>query len=219
MIIFNTDNYKFYNYIIHHFMKMEELDLDVNIKPFLKKYIFSYLYREQFSKSCQCVKDIYNWTINEVPHFLDTFHEVVLYGIIQSMNDLQEKNPDFNNLYFDENARKIIHKIARKDQKELPNFTFQELKEEYYNTFNYYDVLFADLDFLYLEKFYNSQNLGNNTLIKNLGINLEYYFDILPKDIQKNYQTGHITFNGEIIELIHFLEDEIENRDLAKLFW
>ena len=41
----------------------------------------------------------------------------------------------------------------------------------------------------------------------------------MPKDIRDKYKTGNLTLSGEIADLIDYLKEEIECRDLYKLFW
>ena len=52
-----------------------------------------------------------------------------------------------------------------------------------------------------------------------MGINLDYYFEILPIDIQKQYKSKHITLTGEVSELFSYMQQRINSGSLAELFW
>lgn len=52
-----------------------------------------------------------------------------------------------------------------------------------------------------------------------MGINLDYYFEILPMDIQKKYKSNHVTLTGEVCELFSYIQNRINNGSLAELFW
>lgn len=199
-------------------MKIEKLNKDECIERFINNYIPNYLYKEQKEKCIKTVNEVFLWTDNDIDYELDAFHEVILYYIIYKMeNKSHYKN--FIKKYFDKKANEMILEIAKIDQEYDLDYTLEDIKEFYYDITFYYDDIFSDLDFLDLVYFYNGKDLGDDSLIERMGVNMDYYFEILPMDIQKKYKTGHCTLTGEIWYLLRFLNDEIENRDFYKLFW
>jgi len=52
-----------------------------------------------------------------------------------------------------------------------------------------------------------------------MGINIDFYYEILPLDIQESYKTNHITLTGEVSSLLRFIRQRIEYGSLYKLFW
>lgn len=56
-------------------------------------------------------------------------------------------------------------------------------------------------------------------LAEQLGINIDYYFDLLPLDIQEAYKTRHITLAGEVSAMLNYIADRIHHGNLYKLFW
>ncbi len=219
MLIFNSNSIEFYNYIIHKFMKIERLNEREVGERFLKSYIPNYLYKEQKEKSLRVLNDIYHYTNNKVYYELDAFHEVVLCAIIDKMNDKKKSLKSYNNKYFDKTAKEMIDKIVNEEYEEYKELSKEELKEFYYDPFEYYDSLFEDMDFEYIEYFINTSSIGDDSLTKHMGVNLDYYYDILPKDIREKYPTGNCTLSGEISDLLTFLFDEIKNKGYYKLFW
>lgn len=85
--------------------------------------------------------------------------------------------------------------------------------------FCYPDLLFTDLDFKLIPTLYNRRFYGDISLEKYMGINIDFYFDILPLDIQKQYQTGHITLTQEVSTLLEYIESKVRHGNLYKLFW
>lgn len=66
---------------------------------------------------------------------------------------------------------------------------------------------------------YNEQKADFPELARTMGINLDYYFEILPMDIQKKYKSNHVTLTGEVCELFSYIQNRINNGSLAELFW
>lgn len=220
MLIFNTtNNIEFYNYIIHRFMKIERLNEKEVGERFLKSYIREYLYKEQKEKCLNVLEDIYHYTNNKIYYELDVFHEVILCAIIDKMNNKKKSLKNYNAKYFDKAAKEMIDKIAKEEYEEYGELSKEEIKEIYYDPYYYYDNLFVDLDFEYIEDFINTKSLGDDSLAKQMGVNLDYYYEILPKDIRNKYPTGNCTLSGEIHDLLKFLYDEIENKGYYKLLW
>ena len=98
-------------------------------------------------------------------------------------------------------------------------FSIKTLEEAYYNPIDICDVIFEDIDFAELPHLYNEQKANMPVIAKLMGINLDYYFEILPMDIQKQYKSNHITLTGEVSDFFHYLQQRINRGSLADLFW
>lgn len=114
----------------------------------------------------------------------------------------------------------MIKKAAIDDMNEIDDdFNLKDLEDMYYDINSYADNLFIDMDLLFLDLIYNNHKMGSTLIEDKLGINLDYYFEILPLDIQKQYKTKHITLSGEISSLLDYIENRIHNGNLNQLFW
>ena len=83
----------------------------------------------------------------------------------------------------------------------------------------YLGTLFEDIDFLLIDSLYNNRRLENTSIDQLAGINIDYYFDLLPLDIQDQYKTKHITLTSEVSAFLDYLDHRIQHGDLYKLFW
>lgn len=223
MILFNTERFKLYNYIIHGFLEIEIFGMgDKEYISDIAELIYpKYLYREQYHKCIKILKELYQWTDDKFYHEMTAFHEVALNGFLDYMSALQKDCPKFKKIYFDKKSRQMIKDAAMADMEEMDddNFTLKDLKNMYYDINSYADELFIDMDFLFLDLIYNNHKMGSTIIEDSLGINLDYYFEILPWDIQKQYKTQHITMTGEVSSLLDYIENRIHNGNLNKLFW
>lgn len=147
---------------------------------------------------------------------MTAFHEIALNGFLEYMSDIQSGCPKFKKLYFNKKLRKMIKKAAIDDMNEIDDdFNLKDLEYMYYDINSYADNLFIDMDFLFLDLICNNHKMGSTLIEDKLGINLDYYFEILPLDIQKT----HITLSGEIWPLLDYIESRIHNGNLNQLFW
>lgn len=187
MIILNTHRFEIYCKIIHSYLEGEIFgDSEVDIGDVIESYMPKYLFREQYQKCIEVFKDLYRWTNDLFSHELTAFHEVALYYFLREMNNIKEDmQEDFEKVYYDKELKREIEECAKKDKEELKEFTIQELKENYYNPDDISGEIFEDIDFIELPYLYNEQKANMPTIAKQLGINLDYYFEILPIDIQK----------------------------------
>ena len=68
-----------------------------------------------------------------------------------------------------------------------------------------------------------NNRFGNHIVEDLLGIDVDYYFEILPLDIQEEYRRKNksncITLFYEVGELFHYLDDRARHKELYKLFW
>ena len=137
------------------------------------------------------------------------------------MADLREEIEQFDSIYFDETSHTLIKTIAQQEYNDAKEraatassfdletedvLSLEEYCNFYYDVFYYPDLLFTDLDFKLIPTLYNRRFYGDVSLEKYMGINIDFYFDILPLDIQKQYQTGHITLTQEVSTLLDILK-------------
>ena len=222
MICFNTSRTIIYNKIIHNYLEGEIFgDPEIDIGDMIEIYMPKYLFREQYQKCLDVFKDLYEWTNDPFPHDLTAFHEVALYYFLMEMeNVMEDMGEDFEKVYYDKDLQKEIKKYIKIDQKEMDeDFTVEQLKTSYYNPSDICDIIFEEIDFVQLPYLYSEQKANMPILAKTLGINLDYYFEILPLDIQKQYPSKHITLTGEVSELFRYLQKRITSGSLAEVFW
>ncbi len=210
---------EFYNHVIHHFMEVEGFFKEAKVKSFLKKFANKRLVKEQFGKCFKTMNELFYWTGDISYHDMEVFHEVMLYDFLMYIAGLQEKILDFEDQYFDSVGFDMITSIAKIEQEDTPEESLDSIKEYYFDVRGYENGIFLDMDFLDIVAFCNGHTFQDDHLIHRLGVNMDYYFDILPQDIRDRYKTGHCTLSGEISALVNFIKEEIEHRDLYKLFW
>ena len=63
------------------------------------------------------------------------------------------------------------------------------------------------------------REVGITELEDRLRIDIDYFFDLLPMDIQNKYPTKHITLDREILEVVNILRKKVQYGSLNKLFW
>ncbi len=229
MIIFQNGCDKTYNYIINRMLKLEIMNeyMEEQIEEIVPKF----LVREQFQKCKQTFEDLFNWSKDNVPHYLDAFHEYILYYFLEYLDFIKTEDDiieeDTINYFFDKKSHELIDHAAKEELKEIDSaeMLFSTKKEEleflkskYYNFHEYSDNLFRDLDFLTIDKIYNLYYEGNSRLINQLRINLDHHFELLPLDIQAKYKTAHITLSNEVFALVCYISDKLKNGSLNKLF-
>lgn len=227
MILFNTHHFKTYNYLIHHFLSIEIFnnDEDEDIGDKLEMILPKYLFREQYQKCILIFEELLRWTEDEFYHSMSAFHELALYKFLDYLSALRREMEEFDNIYFDKKCHSLINKASRLDFKEYKEYeefcdmTLEECKDNYYDIFSYSDYLFEETDFLLIDNLYNNRKLGNTILEERLGINIDFYFDILPLDIQKEYKSSHITLSGEVAGMLHYIVHRLHYGNLYKLFW
>ncbi len=227
MILFNTIHIETYNYIIHHFLQLEifkdletidKMD-DMNIGDRIENLLPKYLFREQYQNCVKVYRQLFYWTADDFYHQMEVFHELVLYQFIDYMADLRNNIDNFDELYFDEKCHSLIRGSAEADYKEdIDNIPLQEVIEFYYDVFYYPDALFTDIDFKFIPILYNRRVSGDSSFEHYLGINIDFYFDILPLDIQKQYRTKAITLTDQISKMLQYIQERIQFGSLYKLF-
>lgn len=228
MIVFQTGHIKTFNYIVHHFLEVDifygEADIeivnDMSIADQIEDLLPKYLFREQYFKCLKVFKELFYWTEDEFYHQMSAFHELALYQFIDYMADLRKENIEkFDSAYFDKKCRSLISTAAKLDYQEDNSIPLDEYEAYYYDVFGYPDIFFTDLDFQIIPQLYNRRILRDISLENIMGINIDFYFEIMPMDIQHQYDTNHLTLTGEVSGMLKYIEDRIHSGDLYKLFW
>lgn len=219
MVIFQTDHQELYNYIIHNFLKIEVFNEDTDLGDMIELLLPKYLYREQYSNCVKVFNDLFKWTEDSFFHEMRALHELLLYNFIEYMANLQQELPEFNQLYIDPKGHSLIEQAVQNDCAESDMVEFEDYKEIYYDIFSYPDSLFTDTEFLFIDKIYNTRKAGKTFIEDRLGINIDYYFELLPLDIQEQYKTKHITLTSEVVTMLEYIQNRIQHRNLYKLFW
>ena len=222
MIDFNCSRSTIYGKIIHNYLEAELFgDPDINVGDMIEYYFPKYLYREQYQKCISVFEDLYEWTVDPFWHSLTAFHEVALYYFLLEMEQLKgDMGTNFKKIYYDKDLKKEIQEYAKQDLEKFGDeFSIKDLETNYYEPSFICENVFDDIDFLELPTLYNQQRDNMPIIAQSLGINLDYYFEILPLDIQKQYQSKHITLTGEVSELFSYLQQRINSGSLSDLFW
>ena len=200
-------------------MEAEIFDDDEDIGDKIEDFIPKYLFREQYRKCIRVFNELYQWTEDTFYHDMGAFHELALYHLIEHMSCLQREMTEFNEFFFDKKSKKLIEEAIQQDMEEFDEISLEECREIYYDISSYSDVLFIDTDFLFIDDIYNNRKLGNTILEENMGINIDYYFEILPMDLQEQYKTKHITLTAEVNSMLQYIQECIQYGNLYKLFW
>lgn len=223
MIYFATEHSEVYNKIIHGFLWRDIFSkADIDIGDVIEEIMPKYLRREQYAKCEKTMIELYEWTGDVFEHEMSCFHELMLNNYLDSLAELKDDLENFNDIFFDEETKKMIHEASKADYEAYgkeEDMSLEEIEDSFYNPYCYADFLFTDLDFQFLDYLYNEQKHNLPVIAKNLGINLDYYFDMLPMDIQNKYKSHNITLTGEVSELLSFIQKTITNGSLSKLFW
>lgn len=222
MISFNTNKDKIYNKIIHKYLERELFGNPmIDVGDRIENYFPKYLYREQYQRCFEVFEDLYEWTSDFFKHELTAFYEVGLYYFLCEMNNLKNDcQGHFKTIFYDKELQQEIKNYCKEEIKELnDDFTLLELEEFYYNPSYICDDIFDDVDFLEISYLYNEQEENLPIIAETLGINLDYYFEILPRDIQRKYQSQNITLTGEVNEFFNYLQKRIDYASLNELFW
>lgn len=183
MIIFPTEDYKEYNAIIHNFMEIEIFNGDTDIGDIVEDIFPKYLYREQYLKCAKTLKELFAWTEDKFYHDMRAFHELALYQFIEHMKEKQDETPEFLKIYFNSDLKNQIEENCKQKHEYDNEYSIDEYREWFYDIQFYEDTLFVDLDFLYLDILYNNRRFDNTFIEEYLGINIDYYFELLPLDI------------------------------------
>ena len=223
MICFATEHSDLYNKIIHGFLWRDIFcNDDIDIGDIIEEIAPKYLRREQFEKCEKTMIELYEWTDDIYEHDMTCFHELILSNYLDYLAPLKDDLENFNDIFFDEETKKMIHEVSKRDYKKYgkeDGLTIKDIEDIFYDLSSYADFLFTDSDFEFLDYLYNERKHNLPIIAEKLGIDLDYYFDILPMDIQNKYKSHNITLTGEVSELLKFVQKTITNGSLSKLFW
>lgn len=215
MIVFYTEKWELYNYLIHHFLNVEDMNCPDILQDKIDAIVPVFFKREHYELCKTGFQELYTWTQDHHMHEMEAVHEYLLYYFLEFVS--AGDHEFIKERYFDEHCNYLIEQAALEDYDEEDKY--EACREFYYDIYKYTGVLYEDIDFLSIENLYNSHKKGNSTLTYNLGVNLDYYYSLLPIDIQMQYKTGHITLSGDIYELVQYSIDRIQHGDLLKAFW
>lgn len=219
MIVFQTIHQELFNYILHNFLEIEVFNEDTDLGDMIEILLPKCLYREQYRSCIKALKELFLWTEDSFYHEMRALHELLLFHFVEYMAELQQDLPDFNQIYIDEKGHSLIEQAIKADCDEDGDLESEDYREIYYDIFLYPDFLFTDTDFLLIDKIYNTRKAGKPFIEEMLGINIDYYFELLPMDIQEQYKTKHITLTSEISSMLKYIEKRIRYGNLYKLFW
>lgn len=126
-------------------------------------------------EKCVCVvKELFNISQDNFEReYLPPFLEWTLYHTILWWMDVADDI--------------ILDEIPRQD---CVNNDGIDLYDMLNNEENYLDFLFADWDFLYVEKIYGIYKRDSRIIEKVFHIDMEQYLDLLPPDIQEEYRNS-----------------------------
>ncbi len=223
MICFATEHSDVYNKIIHGFLWRDIFcNDDIDIGDIIEEIAPKYLRREQYEKCEKTMIELYEWTGDIYEHDMTCFHELMLSNYLDYLAPLKDDLENFKDIFFDEETKKMIHEVSKRDYKKYgkeDGLTIKDIEDIFYDLSSYADFLFTDSDFEFLDYLYNERKHNLPIIAEKLGIDLDYYFDILPMDIQNKYKSHNITLTGEVSELLKFVQKTITNGSLSKLFW
>lgn len=223
MICFATEHSDLYNKIIHGFLWRDIFcNDDIDIGDIIEEIAPKYLRREQFEKCEKTMIELYEWTDDIYEHDMTCFHELILSNYLDYLAPLKDDLENFKDIFFDEETKKMIHEVSKRDYKKYgkeDGLTIKDIEDIFYDLSSYADFLFTDSDFEFLDYLYNERKHNLPIIAEKMGIDLDYYFDILPMDIQNKYKSHNITLTGEVSELLKFVQKTITNGSLSKLFW
>ena len=171
------------------------------------------------------VEDLFEWSKDRYEHYLTSFHNLALYNLLSYMKDIFEDDEEIKKIYMSDTKVNDLLLASWQNEDE-------ELKEEFGNFSEYKDCLlditmmidecFEDLDFLHLPELTRLHNRNNFELEKRLGIDLDQFVEIMPKDIRQLYEKTNNENNNlwqKINDMIKFIGHRIQYNGFNKLFW
>ncbi|MFC4356213.1 hypothetical protein ACFO0S_14220 [Chryseomicrobium palamuruense] len=163
---------------------------------------------ERKEKCFQTIRDLYYWSRDKHIHELTPLHEYAIYHILLAHEDLHSDSEE--NIY----DMKDIDEIPFRDSEEMSDGELIEMDLMYADTFDfYYENLFQDHDFKYIDLLLNRYILGDTKVFENYGIDIKLYEDLIPIDISRKYSHLFDEINGEKIEVAD--ETFVSSSDLS----
>lgn len=138
----------------------------------IEDYLPAYLVREDPIKCKGVLIELKEWTQDFYLHNMTCLHEYALYNVINSYSDCMDD--------LGENEKKQRFSFEKREE-----FTENELDliDEFQSKEEFIELLFNDLDFTYLDKIVNLYQTSRPAFDR-LGVNIDYYKDLLPKDVR-----------------------------------
>lgn len=150
---------------------------------------------EKKEKCFQTIKDLYYWTQDRYIHELTPLHEYAIYHILLAHENLHGDTKE--NIY----GMKDFKEIPFRDYEEMSIEEIIEMDLMYADTFDfYYENLFLDHDFTYIDLILNRYMLGDENVFEYYGIDIKLYEDLIPSDISRKYSHLFEEINEEKIE-------------------
>ena len=173
------------------------------LMDFLSDFFPPHLCREEPKKCENVLKDLSEWTNDSYLHQLGCIHEYALFKIINFFFNEKEDYEKYR-----EKGKKNIYKFHIKN---LENYEPEEIRIlKRVNDRDFYEEgLFIDLDFLFIDKIvYLYQT--DKKIYNSLGVNLEYYLDLMPKDMREEIKAS-LDYEYEKDETQKFVLNQINN--------
>ena len=226
MIVFNTEFAPYFNEKIHEFLLVEFFDdyKEDYILESLEWFFPKHLVREQKDKCASVLEDLFDWTGDEYWHTMTAFHEIGLYMFLDYMRDLRGDMPEFDSIYYDEEDRNEIKELWQKfDIEGMFEGSLKkpdDLGEFLHDIVTLQELCFDDADFLMVPMLSNNYSIGDHSLEEMLGIDLDYYKEILPNDIRARLEKGQgSSLFNDIKQMLELISKRVSHNGLHKDFW
>ncbi len=187
MILFDTNNDNIYNKLINILLnkKIKNNEVGDLIELVMPKYI----YRKNFYKCEEALRELLRWTSDTYNHRLDVFHQLMLYNFLE--------------------------KIAKNMR--VTKVMLKEINDAKIWEFKWIDNVLSDKIICSFDEYYKQGLLKD--FLKDKQDIIKNYEDILPEEIIKDLKKENINFIDEIDKLLDFIDNEIKKRNLAFMFW
>lgn len=227
MIVFETEFIEYFNKKIHIFLEAEIFydDSGSSLDFLLPSFFPRHLVREQEKKCKAVMEDLFDWTGDRYLHTMTAFHETALYSFLDFMRDIRHDMQDFDSIFYGKDDRAEINALWRKlDINAMFEGTMKgvdDLVSFLHDIDTMQELCFEDVDFLMLPDLSNYHGIGDYMFEDLMGIDFDYYKEILPKDIRARHekQMPAPTLYSDIEKMLDFIADRITFRGLHKPFW
>jgi hypothetical protein len=225
MIIFNTEFTEYINKKLHRFLHTEFIDAykDEESIEVLDGFFPSYLIREQPEKCFTTFEELFEWTGDRYWHRMTAFHEIGLFYFLEYIKDLRKDEPAFDSIYYDAEDEKDLEALWEK----LDIYALFEGSMKNTSDLATYlrdigtlqEYCFEDTDFLLVDRLSNLHSIGDYSIEETMGIDFDYYKDILPRDIQAQHGINKLPLLNEVERMLEHVSHNITYRGLHASFW
>jgi len=227
VIAFDTEFIEYFNKKIHIFLEVDIFheDSGFSLESTLSGLFPKHLIREQKEKCKSVMENLFDWTGDEYLHTMTAFHEVGLYHFLGYIRDLREDTPEFDSIYYDnEEDRKDLQDLCDKlnlnEMFEGSIKNAHELGEFLHDITTMQGLCFEDADFDMLPMLSNHRSIGDYSLEEALGVDFDYYREILPNDIRLRLeQKRGSSLLQNVILALEIIENLVAYRGSYKEFW